>query len=135
MTVLELYLALVAELETVLGCAIGKGFPAWERSRITVADLPVGAIQMARPGLVMPSRIGAGPSRESVAWSVWVFAQDEVQLADLTGKVLDWLKQTPMVGVNSVRVSLALESADRYDSQFDVQQEDHGIALTLITQW
>lgn len=136
MTGMELYLALIGELETALGCPVSKGFPAWARNQVTVEQLPLGALQIARLGMVGPQRIGAGPARPSLAWSAWVFAQDEVQLVDLwADRLTTWLKQTPVIVVNSVRVSLALESADRHDNQNNVQQEEHGIALTLITQW
>lgn len=133
---MDLYLALIAELETALGCPVSKGFPAWGRNQVTVEQLPLGALQLRRLGMVGPQRIGGGPEKHSVAWTAWVFAQDEVQLVDM---VLDrlgpWLKQAPVLVVNSVRVGLALESADRHDNENNVQQEEHGYTMTLITQW
>ena len=129
--ILDVYLTMNDSLAAALGCEVLKGFPTWAR---TTATPPVAALEMQDGPAEMVVRIG-GQSINQVGWRLYIFGRDEVELVTMIDLFRGWLAAARSFVVNSSRIAVAVQAAERYDGDGLAQQEQHGWVVSLSTQW
>lgn len=133
MVLSDLITALTAVLQTNVGCTFVHGFPTWGRTSRDLSSLPIGAVQIS--GLNMASRSqGRHNPLRAATWDLWIFARNEVELVDLLDAFRTWAAVGEFV-VNDSRVRVTVTTVERHLTDTAVQQEQHGFAITILTEW
>lgn len=132
-TILDVYLAVVDSLATSLAVDVVKGKPTWGR---TAAAIPCAAVQLfAGPIAAAPLRVGRAEGPIQMTMQAWVYAVDEVDLAQLLDRLAAWRAANAAFDVNSSRVTIAPQAGERHFPETDLQQEQHAWSFLFTAQW
>lgn len=126
-----IYDALVSEVASALGVTVVRAFPNWARPTLVP---PLAALEIA--GL-LPSgnRQGQQNARHALGMRLYLFAENEVALAQMLDSVMALEQSILSLAVAGKRVNFSFAEGQRHQNQTGTQQEDHGFSFYVTASY
>lgn len=127
----DIYNFLVSQAATALAVTVVKAFPNFLRPTLVP---PMAALEIA--SLAMASnRIGQKSARHALGLRLYVFAANEVSLAQMLESVLTLEQQILSATVAGQRVDFSFADGQRHQNQSGTEEEDHGFSFFVTATY